>query len=337
MRAMVIDRFGGSEEFHEIDRPVPVPGPGQVLIRMAYASINPADWKGRAGLLPHLAPPRYSFPITMGMDGSGIVAAIGEGVTGFEIGDRVIARSGLGSGLDGCYAGFAVAPAQKVLPLPKRLTLAEGATIPIAAASAASCIVEVAHAKAGDQVFLNGGAGSVGTFGIQFLTHLGARVATSCSTRNVDYCASLGAERVIDYGREDIGAALRDWAPDGLDSVIDAVGQHSLPASTPSLIKRGGTLVVITNLLTGTEAFDLALAAEHGVDVLDNVLATRTTDPDDFQTAALAQLVAAIEKGTVTPPPYEILPLSAIGAAQDRLEQGHVRGKILLEIGGDLV
>ncbi len=335
MRAMVIDRFGGSDVFREADRPVPEPGPGEVLIRMAYASINPADWKGRAGLLPHLGPPHYEFPITMGMDGSGVVERIGEDVDAFAVGDRVITLSGLGLGQQGTYAEFAVAPAQRVAPLPKRLSFAEAGTIPIASASAASCILEVAQVKAGDAVFLNGGAGSVGTFGIQFMRHLGARVATTCSARNLDYVTSLGAERAIDYTNEDVSAALRDWAPDGLDAVIDAVGQHSLPASTPELIRRGGTLVVISNLLTGTDAFDLDLAAERGVRVLDNVSVTRTKDFRDFQVAAFRQLLSAIDEGAVQPPPFEIMPLTEVGAAQDRVQEGHVRGKILLEIGGE--
>jgi NADPH:quinone reductase-like Zn-dependent oxidoreductase len=333
---MVIDRFGGSEEFHEIDRPAPVAGPGEVLIRMAYASINPADWKGRAGLLPHLGPPYCDFPLTMGMDGSGIVAGLGEGTEGFAVGERVVTLSGLGLGMHGTYAEYAVAPVQRVAHLPARLNLAEGGTLPIAAASAANCIIDVAGVKPGDVVFLNGGAGSVGTFAIQYLKHLGARVAATCSTRNLDHVAGFGADRVIDYTSEDLGAALSEWAPDGLHAVIDAVGQHSLPASTPGLIRRGGTLVVITNLLTGPEAFDLDLANARGVRVIDNVTASRVADMRTFQVSAFRQILAAIDAGAVDPPPFEIVPLAEVGPAQDRVQAGHVRGKILLEIGGDL-
>jgi NADPH:quinone reductase-like Zn-dependent oxidoreductase len=332
MKAVQIDRFGGPEELKLNEAPIPEPGPGQVLIKSAYASINPADWKGRAGLLPHLA--MMPFPMTMGMDCSGVVAAVGEGVTDFQPGERVVTLSGMGLGLPGTYAEYCIAPAPRVAPLPAHLSLAEGATLPIASASAASSILDVAKCKAGDKVLVNGGAGSVGTFAIQFLRYLGAQVAATCSTRNIEHVRGLGADLVIDYTRQDILAAVRDWAPAGLDSVIDAVGQHSLPFNMPEVIKSGGVLVSITNLLTGIEAFDLAAAEARNVQVLDNVMSAMTPDPTWFQVAAFRQLMAAVAAKSVKPPPYKIMPLEQAAAAQIEVADGHVRGKILLEIAG---
>ncbi|WP_198350953.1 quinone oxidoreductase family protein [Flavisphingomonas formosensis] len=330
MKAMVIDRFGGSDEFRLANLPVPRPGPGQVLIRVAYASVNPADWKGRAGMLPHLG--HYPFPITIGMDCAGVVTAVGRGVTGFRPDDRVISLSGMGLGLQGTYAEYVVVPEPRVAPLPAHLDFAAGATIPIASASAASSIIDVAKAKVGDAVFVNGGAGSVGTFAIQFLKHLGAHVVATCSTRNVHHVRGLGADLVIDYLREDIAAGLAQWAPDGLDAVIDAVGQHSLPRDMPRLIRPGGTLVCIQNLITGVEDFDLDLAAARNVRVVDNVADAMTEDPTWFQVHAFRQLLDAIVQRRVSVPPYEIVPLEQAGAAHDRVQQGHVGGKILLKI-----
>jgi NADPH2:quinone reductase len=331
MRAMVIDRFGGSDELHLADVPIPEPAPGQLLIRMVYAGVNPADWKARAGLLKPLER-LYRFPITLGMDGAGVVERVGPGVEGFRPGDRVLTLSGLGPGLQGTYAEVCCAPVRRTAPIPAGLDFAAAASIPIAAASAASSILDVAKVKAGERVLLNGGAGGVGAFAIPFLRHLGARVAATCSTRNLDYVRSLGAERVIDYTREDVLEALGDWAPEGVDAVIDAVGQHSLPADTPRVIRPGGVLVTITNLLTGTEAFDLEGAAARDVRVLDNVEAARTPDMRDFQVDAFHQMLAAIAEGAVRPPPYEVMPLEQAGAAHDRVQDGHVRGKIVLEI-----
>jgi NADPH:quinone reductase-like Zn-dependent oxidoreductase len=333
MKAMQIDRFGGPEELKLRDAPIPQPGPGQVLIKTAYASINPADWKSRAGLLPHMSM-FYTFPITIGFDCSGVVEAVGEGVTRFRPGDKVITLSGMGQGLPGTYAEYCVTPEPRVAPLPKHLSLAEGATIPIASASAASSILDVAKAKAGDKVLVNGGAGSVGTFAIQFLRHLGCEVAATCSTRNVEYVRGLGANLVIDYTRENIADAIRAWAPEGLGSVIDAVGQHSLPRETPDLIRDGGVLVCIQNLLTGPEAFDLEAAARRNIQVLDNVAFAMTPDPTWFQVEAFRQLMAAVEAGAVKPPPYKVMPLAQAAEAQKEVAEGHVRGKILLEVAG---
>jgi NADPH2:quinone reductase len=330
MKAMLIDRFGPSSEFRLGEIDAPAPAAGQVLIRAAYASVNPADWKCRAGLLPVLAGTR--FPLIVGMDCSGVVEAVGEAVSRFKPGDKVISLSALGAGAQGTYAEYSVAPAQRVFPVPAGLNLEQAATIPIAAASAASSILDVAKVKAGDLVLVNGGSGSVGIFAIQFLRHLGARVAATCSTRNLEFVQELGAERVIDYTREAIPAALVAWAPDGVDVVIDAVGQHSLPADIAANIRPGGVLVCITNLLTGIDAFDLELARSRDVRVLDNVRAAMSPDPSDFQVSALRQLLQAVDTGEVKPPPYEVLDLADAAAAQDRVQDGHVRGKLLLKI-----
>lgn len=332
LKAIQIDRFGGAEELKLRDVPVPQVGPEQVLVKISYASINPADWKARAGLLPHLA--MFPFPMTVGMDGAGVVEAVGHGVTEFRPGDRVVALSGFGLGFGGTYAEYCCIPAARVVSLPMHLSLADGATIPIAAASAANSILEVARSKAGDLVLVNGGAGGVGSFSIQFLKSLGCSVAATCSSRNIEYVRTLGADLVIDYTHGNILDVVGEWAPKGLNAVIDAVGQHSLPRETPDYIKPGGVLVCITNLLTGPEAFDLEGAASRNVKVLDNVTTTMPENPVWFQVESFRQLMAAVAAKTVKPPPYKIVPLDEVGAAQVEVAEGHVRGKILLEIGG---
>ena len=226
-----------------------------------------------------------------------------------------------------------MAPARRTAHLPAHLSLAEGATIPIAAASAASSLVDVVRVKAGDKVVVNGGSGSVGAFAIQFVRHLGGSVAATCSTRNLDYVRSRGAARAIDYTAEDVLSAIRDWAPEGVDVIIDAVGQHSLPADTPDVVKPGGTLVCITNLITGTEAFDTDAARRRGVHVVDNVTAARTADPADFQVAAFHQLLEGVTTKAIVTPPYQVLPLDQAAAAHDRVEAGHELGKLLLRLG----
>ena len=330
MKAALIDRFGGAEQLRIGDVSRPEPGPNDVLIRIAYASINPADYKSREGLLPPLD--HYPFPITLGMDCSGIVESVGSAVTAFSPGDRIISLSGMGQGYQGTYAEFCCAPAVRTFPLPSRCSMAEGATIPIAAACAANAILVVAPVAAGQQVLVNGGAGSVGSFAIQLLKLLGVRVAATCSTRNIEYVAGLGVEKVIDYSAESIPEALREWAPAGLDVVYDLIGQHSLPADLPSLIRRDGTLVCIMTLGTGVEAFDQDIAAARGVRVIDDIGNSMTIDPAMIQVAPFRTLLAAIDEGKIQVPPYEIMPLAAVADAQQRVAGGHVRGKILLKI-----
>ena len=332
MKAMVIDRFGGPEEFRMSDIAKPEPGPEQILIRVAFASINPADWKTRAGLLPVVQGP---FPMVVGMDCAGVIEKVGPGVTSFQPGDRVMAMSGLGQGMTGSYAEYACVPEMRVLRIPDALSIAEGATIPTASASAASTIIEVAKVQPGATVFFSGGAGSVGTFGIQYLKWIGCKVATTCSTRNVDHVASLGADRVIDYTKEDTKAALAAWAPDGVDVIIDAVGQHSLPADIVDVIRPGGVLVVIQNLLTDIESYDLDSSKARGIRVVNNIMDARKPDARWFQVEAWRELVKGIDAGAIRTPPYEVLPMEQAGEGQRRVEDGHVRGKILLEVAGE--
>lgn len=334
MRAVMIDRYGGPDELYIGEAPKPVPGPGDVLIRVAYSSINPADWKVREGMLPITH--NLGFPMIIGMDNAGIVEAVGEGVTEYKPGDRVLSLSMMAFGKGGAYAEYLLCPEPRVAHLPANLSFAEGASIPVACSSASSTIVDACGVKAGDKVFFNGAAGGVGSFGVQFLRYLGAEVAATCSTRNVDYVSGLGVDRVIDYTREDVASALRAWAPDGLNHVIDAVGQGSLPRDLPALVKQGGSIIVILNLQSGPEYFDLDLAAQRGVRVADNVSGANITDPIWGQVMAFRQCLAAIAEGAVKVPPIEIFSMEQVAEAQRRVEGGHVRGKIVLEINPDL-
>lgn len=330
MRAVMIDRYGDPEVLYVGEAPKPVPEPGDVLIRVAYSSINPADWKIRRGMLPFTD--SLGFPMIQGMDNAGIVEAVGEGVTEFKPGDRVLSLSLMAFGKGGAFAEYLLCPEPRVAHLPANLGFAEGAAIPVACSSAASTIVDGCGVKAGDKVFFNGAAGGVGSFGIQFLRYLGADVAATCSTRNIDYVRGLGASRVIDYTSEDIAASLRDWAPEGVDHVIDAVGPTTLPRDLPLLVKPGGSIIVILNLQDGPEYFDLELAAQRNVRVADNVSGAGITDHIWGQVMAFRQCLEAIALGAVKVPPIEIFPMREVAEAERLVEGGHVRGKVVLEI-----
>lgn len=330
MRAVMIDQYGGPEVLYIGEAPKPVPGPGDVLIRVAYSSINPADWKVRAGMLPFTD--QLGFPMVQGMDNSGIVEAIGEGVTEFKPGDRVLSLSLMAFGKGGAFAEYLLCPEPRVALLPDNLSFAEGASIPVACSSAASTIVDACGVKAGDKVFFNGAAGGVGSFGVQFLRYLGAEVAATCSTRNVGYVRDLGADRVIDYTQEDIASCLSDWAPDGVDHVIDAVGPTTLPRDLPRLVRPGGSIIVILNLQAGPDYFDLDLAAQRKVRVADNVAGAGITDHIWGQVLAFRQCLVGIAEGAVKVPPIKVFPMEEVAEAERLVEGGHVRGKVVLAI-----
>lgn len=333
MRAVMIDEFGPSNVMRIRLTDRPEPGPGQLLIRARYASVNPADWKIRAGLLDRVG--GDGFPMILGMDVAGVVEAVGTGVADFTPGERVVALSGMGLqlGLRGTYAEYCCTPAVRAVKLPDHVSFEEGATIPIAAASAASTIIDVAKVKPGDVVLFNGGAGSVGTFGVQFLKLLGAKVAATCSTGNLARLQGYGIDKLIDYTREDVLDSLRAWAPEGVDCVIDAVGMGSLPANTPEMVKPGGIIACIQTLIKDVDGYDAELAVRRNVRIVDNITQTVHVGTPLFQVEGFRQVVAGVASGRIKAPPYKVLPLEAVAQAHDEVEQGHFKGKILLKIG----
>ncbi|CAB1370471.1 quinone oxidoreductase family protein [Denitratisoma oestradiolicum] len=333
MRAVMIDEFGPSNVMRIRLADRPEPGSGQLLIRARYASVNPADWKIRAGLLDRVG--ADGFPMILGMDVAGVVEAVGTGVADFTPGDRVAALSGMGLqlGLRGTYGEYCCTPAVRAVKLPDHLSFEEGATIPIAAASAASTIIDVAKVKPGDVVLFNGGAGSVGTFGVQFLKLLGAKVAATCSTGNLMRLRGYGIDKLIDYTREDVLDSLRAWVPEGVDCVIDAVGLGSLPANTPEMVKPGGIIACIQTLIKDVDGYDAELAARRNVKIVDNISQTVHVGTPLFQVEGFRQVVAGVASGKIKVPPYKVLPLEEVAQAHDEVEQGHFKGKILLKIG----
>lgn len=326
MRAMVIDGLGGADLFRMADLPVPQPGPGNVLVRIACASVNPADWKTREGMLDRYI--SYHFPFVLGFDLAGTIAAVGEGVSGFGVGDRVFGTSLVGQGVDGSYAEYAVTSPFLLQPLPPELSFAEGAALPTAGSTAYGAIVDSGGLTAGQSVLINGGAGGVGSLGIQIARALGSRVAATCSPGNAAFVQELGADIAIDYraGHDAVAAAVRAWEPDGVHLVIDAVGRGSLVDIAPKLVRRGGLYIEIETLFPEASAETRRAAEQAGISIRSN-MAEKSRLSDHL--AGLATMVA---DGRVRIPPLSIMPLGAVGEAHRLVEAGHVRGKIVLEV-----
>jgi NADPH:quinone reductase-like Zn-dependent oxidoreductase len=327
MRAVIFDRHGGAEVLRIAEVERPRPAAGEVLVEMAAASVNPADWKTREGWLTFFDLP---MPFVGGFDGAGRVVEVGEGVSGLTPGDRVVVMSNMSYGQWGCYAQYARIPAHTLAQLPDSIAFTDAAAMPVGALTSWQAMIESGALKAGETVLVNGGAGGTGSFAIQLARMAGARVAATCGPKNLDYVRRLGAERAIDYRSEDVAAAVEAFAPGGVDLLLDAVGNGSL-ADAPGLVKPGGRLVMIETLMAGEILPDPARAERRGVELVRSSVVAGNIGRQ------LKALVEALQDGRIRPPQIEVLPVSRVAEAQRRVEEGHVRGKLVLDLAGPQV
>lgn len=327
MRAMVLEQFGGPEVLHLAEIDQPRAAPGGVVIRVAYAGVNPADWKAREGWLSRYFD--YHFPFVLGFDAAGVIAEVGEGVDGLAVGDRVVTACNQGRGERGSYAEYVASDRERVMKLPDHVPLIEAAALPTAAMTAWEAVFDVGNIAAGQKLLVNGGAGGTGSYAIQLARMAGAEIAATCGPANLDYVRSLGADLAIDYRQGKVRDAVRAWAPDGVDLVIDTVGQGTLLNSI-EMVKRGGLVVPITSLIAAEPMPDPARADELGVIVK---IASSTFD---HQARQLNALVEAFGAGRIRSPDIHVMPLEDAAEAQKRVAEGHVRGKIILRVNGDL-
>ncbi|MFD4374214.1 NADP-dependent oxidoreductase [Streptomyces sp. NPDC058486] len=307
MEAILFEEFGGPEVLrHETAAEVPEPGPGEVRLRVAAAGVNPMDWKVRRGLLEEFFP--TTFPAVPGIEVAGTVDAVGEGVTGFAVGDEVFGWSKTGA-----YARYALAV--NVLPKPAGLSWEAAVGLPIAGETAAR-VLEQIGVREGETLFLNGAAGIVGTIAVQLAVAAGVTVVGSASESNHAYLRGLGAIPVA-YG-EGLADRVRAAAPQGVDAVFDAAGHGVLPVAIELL---GGEGVADKERIATIAATD---AAEHGI-------AYSLPEPDfDRVRAWLSAQAAAVLAGTLRLRHAETLPLKEAARAQELSETGHARGKLVL-------
>lgn len=333
MRALVMTRYGGPEVAEMRDMPRPVAGPGEVLVRVHAAGLNPVDFKTREGKLKVIQ--RYELPVVMGNELAGVVEAVGAGVTGFAPGDRVFARTPKGA--MGAFAEYAAVPAAVLAHAPSSIDLPTAAAIPLAALTALQALRDELHLKPGAKVFIPGGAGGVGTFAIQIAKHLGAHVTTTASPRGRDLVERLGADAVVDYTSQRIADHVRD-----MDGAFDLIGGDTLNASF-AVVKPGGTVVSVAALpepLTATKdlgrgpalaalfwlvSFGLrAKARRHGVAY--RFLFMHPSGPE------LAELAALVDAGKLEPILDRVVPFDQIADAFIHLESGRAKGKIVVRM-----
>jgi NADPH:quinone reductase-like Zn-dependent oxidoreductase len=318
MKAIMIEGYGGSDRLRLVDRPDPRPAAGEVLVKVRAAAVNPVDWKIRRGDLRLIL--RLRFPYIPGGDIAGEVVAVGQGVTRFKPGDAVVAFVDMKRG--GGYAELAVVTESAAALKPQALSFAETASLPIAGGTALQALRDVGALREGGSALINGGAGGVGHFAVQIAKALGARVTATCGPSNVAFVESLGTDRVIDYTREDFTRR-----PDRYDVVFDAVAKSTFPACR-GLLEPGGAYV--TTLPSPGVLFWGAVQSAAGLFARAKRAKFLIVRPEGADLEFLGQLA---DQGRLRPALGLTVPLERAGAAQDASEQGHTRGKIVLEVG----
>jgi len=330
MKAFAIDRYGGPDLLTLRDLPEPEPGPGDLLVEVHAASVNPVDFKIRSGGVKVLVKDR--FPLVLGCDCSGVVLRVGEGVTKFAPGDEVFAR--LRKNRIGTFAERALIDEVVAVKKPTKLSHAEAASIPLVGLTSWQALVDIGKVGAGQRVLVHAGSGGVGTFAIQLARHLGAVVATTASAKNRDLVARLGATEVVDYKTERFEDVV---AP--CDVVFDTQGGETLERSF-AVLKPGGVVVTVG----GTP--DAKFGKAWGLNpVLVLVLVLRFmmrkvtrlareknahfeylfVKPDGEQLGAIAALLA---KGTIKPVLDRTFPFAKTKEAVAYVESGRAIGKV---------
>lgn len=309
MRAAVIDRFGPPETLHLTEVPVPRPGRGEVLVRVHAAGVNAIDWLSRAG-----GPPRAAaFPMVLGWDISGVVAASGPDVSSLREGDEVFGMIRFPE-LAGGYAEYVSAPAEQLVTKPGTVDHRTAAGAPMAGITAWQALFRQAKVTRGQQVLVHSAAGGVGHVAVQLAKLAGARVVATASARNHAFLASLGADQIIDYTSQPI-----ERSAVGLDVVLESRGGADFHALA-GLLRPGGIIVTLKGEQPDYRQRLAFLGVRAGYVYVS---------PDR---EALTDIARHLGGGELEISVERVLPLDQAAVAHAIGERGHVRGKLVLDV-----
>jgi NADPH:quinone reductase-like Zn-dependent oxidoreductase len=326
MKAIVQERFGSPDVLQLLDTDRPGIGPDDVLVRVHAAALNPYDWHilrgdpyvarlmGEVGL----ARPTLKHRIA-GVDGAGIVEAVGTNVRGLQPGHEVLGW------FQGSFAEYARAAADRVVVKPARLSFQQAAAVTLSGETALRAIRDVGRVRAGQRVLVNGAAGGVGSFAVQIATALGAHVTGVCSSRNVELVRSLGAAHVIDYTHEDFTDGQVRY-----DVIHDNVGNRPLRRLLRALTPTG---ILVTNAGGSPGHVFGPIAGILRVVIANRLVRQQLRPlPDTWTREHLLAVVEFIESGVLTPFIDRTYPLADTAAGLRYLEAGHARGKVVITV-----
>ena len=306
MKAAFFRTHGGPEVMEYGDYPDPVAGPGQVLVDVHAASVNGADWKVRKGSYAPIA----DLPYIPGRDFSGVVSALGAGVTDLKIGDEVFGVCDVGQ--EQAYAEKIAIKAAIVAKKPAALSHVDAAALALIGLTALVSIEDTLQLKSGETILIQGGAGGVASFAIQAAKHIGARVITTASAANHDYLRKLGADQVIDYNKQDFTQVIS-----GCDAVFDTVGGDVTQRSF-AVLRPGG------------RAASIAAGQAAPVSSRADVQSLRPKVGRDRP--HLERIAALATSGAVRVPEITLYKLSEAAAAHKVSEGRHFRGKLVFKV-----
>jgi NADPH:quinone reductase-like Zn-dependent oxidoreductase len=307
MKAATMSNYNAAIDITEVDKPALKDD--SVLIKVHAASLNPIDNILRSGVMKDAMP--LAFPHVLGFDVAGEVVEVGKDVENFNVGDAVFARPSQEDA--GAIAEFARVKESELALTPANLSYTQAACVPLAGLTAWQALLTKGNLKKGDKVLIHAGSGGVGTFAIQIAKHVGAYVATTVSTKNIEVVKTLGADKVIDYTAQQFEDEISDY-----DLVFDMIGGDTLDRSF-KVLKKGGTMISIK----GQDG--AGLAEKHDVH-----FETLWMTPDG---AMLAELGALLSEGIVKPVIDDTFGMDEADAAYAQLAKGHAVGKVVIEVG----
>lgn len=326
MRAVVLEEKGGPEVLRvRDDIPEPTPGPEEVVVQIVSSALNRADLLQRMGLYP--GPPMvHEIP---GLEYAGRVIAVGERVSGREIGDAVM---GINNG--GCYAEMVAVHERQTMAVPDALPLADAGAFPEVSITAWDALVRQGGLTSGRWALVHAGASGVGTASIQIAKALGARIAVTASAGKHAVCHELGADVVIDYSAEDFAErVLEATGGVGVDVVLDVIGGEYLPQNVRS-VRTGGRIIQVGVMAGGPVPFDVGSLLMKRATVTGTTLRARPIEEKIAITQEFAaQMLPRVDEGALLPVIDSRFPLDRVAEAHERMAANANAGKIVLDIG----
>ena len=314
MQAVVYDRFGDESVLSVREVPTPQPERGQVQVRVRVASLNPVDFKLRAGLFRMIGRPRR--PAITGKDFAGEITALGPGVQDYRVGQRVFGSIDPMGGQGSC-AQFVALSTGLIAPTPDAVSDEVAACLPVASGTALQALADIAALARGQSILITGASGGVGSSGVQIARSIGARITGVCGAANIDYVRSIGADRVVDY-------RAQDWrkGEERFDVIFDAAASVDFSGARPRL----GPAGIYINTFPGPKLYVAAIVAR--------MASRQRCIPFMLKTSAalLERLARLAADKILIPHIHEVVDLGEVGSAQRRMQEGKVHGKICVRV-----
>ena len=317
MKAIFYEQHGTAEVLQVGERPTPEPQDNEVLVEVVATSVNPIDRRLRSGELQEYI--TRTFPVVPGWDLAGKIAKVGAKVTDWQVGDEVLGLAFTWSIQHGSYAEYCPIDTASITEKPASISFEQAAALPLVSLTAWQALSEFGELKEGQSVFIQAGAGGVGSVAIPMAKHLGAKVYTTTSAKNHDYVKSLGADVIIDYNADDYESALRQHETNGVDLVLDALLGNGTAEAAIRLTKDGGRVAYMNNEPPEMDEIKLR-----------NIKAEFLHHRPDG--AMLRELVDLYESGKISLPKVQVRPLEEAMDAHLESEKGHTQGKIVLRV-----